>query len=288
MRDVGFFVNNFYNETKKNKKFLAFVVTGNKSILSEVLLSHLINTQLVDKFNQSFKISILEEIQKNNKNNLYFKLNKKKSDNSFLYYDLCFFIGKGKNNLYAFKNKSLNMKEEILEKTLEDMVCLELEDELRKEVIKDIKFQKIPNTDLVLKLINNFGFDWLYKDSFFIKLDYFNTLSSYNQARQELSVINTDFKIILSDHFHNFSSARSGEYNTLKNKNIKFYGNSESFLNFFDENYDSSHLVKLNIGEVKFNDAIHRLDKLCFEKNLISNTDFSDFNFSIQSGVLLL
>jgi len=288
MRDISFFVNNFYNKIKINKKFLAFIVTGNKPILTEVLLSHLINKQLEDKFNQNLKISILEKIQKNNQKNLYFKLNKKKSNNSFLFYDLCLFISKGKNNLYAFKNKSLNMKEEILEKYLEDMVCLELEEELRKEVIKDNKFQKIPNTDLVLRLINNFGFDWLYNDSFFKKLDYFNTLGSYNQARQELSAINKDFKIILSDYFHNFSSARSNEYSTMKNKNIKFYGNSESFLNFFDENDDSSHLVKLNIGELKFNDAMHRLDRLCFDKKLISNADFSDFAFSIQSGALLL
>ena len=59
MRDLSFFINNFYKESKKNKKFLVFVVTGNKPILSEVMLSHLINKQLEDRFNQNLKISIL-------------------------------------------------------------------------------------------------------------------------------------------------------------------------------------------------------------------------------------
>ena len=59
MRDVSFFANNFYNELKNKKKFLAFVITGNKPILSEVLLAHLINKQLEDKFNQNIKTNIL-------------------------------------------------------------------------------------------------------------------------------------------------------------------------------------------------------------------------------------
>ena len=287
MRDVSFFANNFYKELKNKKKFLAFVITGNKPILSEVLLAHLINKQLEDKFNQNIKTNILEEIQKNDKKNLYFKLNKNKSDKNFLYYDLCFFMRKEENNLYAFLNKSLNMKEEINSKVLDDIVCLNVEETLTKEIIEDNKFQKIHNTEFVQKLIKNFGFDWLYKDSFFFKIDYFNTLASYNEASQEMCAINPDYKIILSNNFHNFTSARSAESNILINNNIKFYANSESFLNFFDKD-NSFHLVKLNIGELKFNDAIQKLDKLCFENNLIEDSNFSDLNFTIQSGALLL
>ena len=122
---------------------------------------------------------------------------------------------------------------------------------------------------------------------FFFKIDYFNTLASYNESSQEMCAINPDYKIILSNNFHNFTSARSAESNILINNNIKFYANSESFLNFFDKD-NSFHLVKLNIGELKFNDAIQKLDKLCFENNLIEDSNFSDLNFTIQSGALLL
>ena len=83
-------------------------------------------------------------------------------------------------------------------------------------------------------------------------------------------------------------SARSNDRNINKIKNIKFYANSESFLNFFDENLESFHLVKLNIGELKFNEAIHRFDSLCMEKNLSIDNNFLDFDFAIQSGSLIL
>ena len=61
MKNVSTFVDNFYREIKKDKKFLAFIVTGNKPILSEVLLSQLINKQLNEKISEVSKIDILKK-----------------------------------------------------------------------------------------------------------------------------------------------------------------------------------------------------------------------------------
>jgi hypothetical protein len=46
--------------------------------------------------------------------------------------------------------------------------------------------------------------------------------------------------------------------------------------------------VKLNIGEAKFINAVQRLDNICSDKNLIYNSPFSECDFSIQSGIILL
>ena len=59
-------------------------------------------------------------------------------------------------------------------------------------------------------------------------------------------------------------------------------------MNFFDENLQAPHIVKLNIGEPKFQEAIQKLDTLCLEKNLIVNQENKSLEFAIQSGLILL
>ena len=288
MKNVSTFVDYFYREIKKEKNFLAFIVTGNKPILSEVLLSQLINKQLNEKINQVSKIDILEQIQDSKQKKLFFKINKKRSNSKFLYYDLCIYIGKKENGLYIFENKSSNIKEEISKKSLETITYLKSEDKLIEKIIKENNFPKVPNTKLVLQIISIFGLDWIYKDNFFQKIDYFSTVKAFSDAKQELAKKDSGFNLLLSEYFVSFLSARSNDRNINKIKNIKFYANSESFLNFFDENLESFHLVKLNIGELKFNEAIHRFDSLCMEKNLSIDNNFLDFDFAIQSGSLIL
>jgi len=178
MKNVSTFVDYFYREIKKEKNFLAFIVTGNKPILSEVLLSQLINKQLNEKINQVSKIDILEQIQDSKQKKLFFKINKKRSNSKFLYYDLCIYIGKKENGLYIFENKSSNIKEEISKKSLETITYLKSEDKLIEKIIKENNFPKVPNTKFVLQIISIFGLDWIYKDNFFQKIDYFSTVKA--------------------------------------------------------------------------------------------------------------
>ena len=59
-------------------------------------------------------------------------------------------------------------------------------------------------------------------------------------------------------------------------------------MNFFDESVESNHIVKINIGEIKFEEAIHKLDSLCLEKKIIVEENFNNQGFSIQSGSIQL
>ena len=84
------------------------------------------------------------------------------------------------------------------------------------------------------------------------------------------------------------NSSRSDFTTIDNNKGLNFYGNSESFLNFFDESVEGNHIVKINIGEIKFEEAIHKLDSLCLEKKIIVEENFNNQGFSIQSGSIQL
>jgi hypothetical protein len=176
----------------------------------------------------------------------------------------------------------------LSETKLEDFIFLKTENDLQKKEIIGNKFKKINNLLSVRNLVENFGLDWLYKKSFFIKPNYYNTYKSFSYSKQELKFLSIDNANFLSDDFLIFSSARSAVNAVDDNKNIKFYGNSESFLNFFDENAGGFNLVKLNIGEPKFINAIQRLDNICSVKDLINNSIFSECDFTIQSGIILL
>jgi hypothetical protein len=226
----------------------------------------------------------------NNKDDelLFFKFNKKKSNVNYIFYDVCLFLNKSEKNLYIFKNIYEDLNEELSEVKLKDFIFLKPENDLQKKEIISNKFKKINNLLSVRNLVENFGFDWLYKKSFFIKPNYYNTYKSFSYSKQELKILSIDNANFLSKDFLVFSSARSDVNAIDDNKNIKFYGNSESFLNFFDENAGGFNLVKLNIGEPKFINALQRLDNICSVKNLINNSIFSECDFSIQSGIILL
>ena len=51
---------------------------------------------------------------------------------------------------------------------------------------------------------------------------------------------------------------------------------------------NTNHLVKINIGEIKFDEAIHKLDGLCMERKIIKDENLDYQDFSIQSGLIIL
>lgn len=288
MLNLSKFIDHFNIEIGKKKNFLIFLITGNKQLVSEIILSETIIKQIRAKADNKIRSNILDILNNKDDELIFFKFNKKKSNDKYIYYDVCLFLNKNEKNLYFFKNIYENLNEELSETKLKDLIFLKTENDLQKKEIISNKFTKIKNLLSVKNLVENFGFDWLHKKSFFIKPNYYNTYKSFSYSKQELKSLSIDNENFLSDDFLVFSSARSNINKAYDNKNIKFYGNSESFLNFFDENAGGYNLAKLNIGEPKFINAVQRLDNICSVKNLINNSIFSECDFSIQSGIILL
>jgi hypothetical protein len=282
------FIELFNLEIEKKKNFLIFLITGNKPLVSEIILSETIKKQIAAKNGNKIRSNIRDILNDKDEELIFFKFNKKKSNDKYILYDVCLFLNKNEKNLYVFKNIHENLIEELSEIKLKDFVFLKTENVVQNIEIISNKFVKINNLPSVINLVENFGLDWLYKKSFFIKPNYYNTYKSFSYSKQELKSLSIDNANFLSENFLIFSSARSDINLADDNKNIKFYGNSESFLNFFDENTGGYNLVKLNIGEAKFINAVQRLDNICSDKNLIYNSPFSECDFSIQSGIILL
>jgi hypothetical protein len=288
MLNLSKFIELFNLEIEKKKNFLIFLITGNKPLVSEIILSETIIKQITAKNDNKIRSNILDILSNKDDELIFFKFNKNKSNNNYIFYDVCLFLNKNEKNLYIFKNIYEDLNEELSETKLKDFIFLKTENDLQKKEIIGNKFKKINNLLSVRNLVENFGLDWLYKKSFFIKPNYYNTYKSFSYSKQELKFVSIDNANFLSDDFLIFSSARSDVNAVGDNKNIKFYGNSESFLNFFDENAGGFNLVKLNIGEPKFINAIQRLDNICSVKDLINNSIFSECDFTIQSGIILL
>ena len=288
MLNLSKFIELFNLEIEKKKNFLIFLITGNKPLVSEIILSETIIKQITAKNDNKIRSNILDILSNKDDELIFFKFNKNKSNNNYIFYDVCLFLNKNEKNLYIFKNIYEDLNEELSETKLKDFIFLKTENDLQKKEIIGNKFKKINNLLSVRNLVENFGLDWLYKKSFFIKPNYYNTYKSFSYSKQELKFLSIDNANFLSDDFLIFSSARSDVNAVGDNKNIKFYGNSESFLNFFDENAGGFNLVKLNIGEPKFINAIQRLDNICSVKDLINNSIFSECDFTIQSGIILL
>ena len=288
MLNLSKFIELFNIEIEKKNNFLIFLITKNKQLVYEIILSETIIKQIGAKADNKIRSNILDILNKKDDELIFFKFNKKKSNDKYIFYDVCLFLNKNKKNLYFFKNIYENINEKLYEIKLKNLIFLKTENDLQKKEIISNKFTKIKNLLSVKNLVENFGFDWLYKKSFFIKPNYYNTYKSFSYSKQELKSLSIDNENFLSDDFLVFSSARSNVNKAYDNKNIKFYGNSESFLNFFDEDAGGYNLVKLNIGEPKFINAIQRLDNICSVKNLINNSIFSECDFSIQSGIILL
>ena len=288
MHNLRSFVENINREVQTKKNFLQFIVTGNKPVLSELILSELIKELLREKDRNLIRLGVLDHVQTNSENKIFFGLNKKKTNNQFLIYDLYINTNKKDNNLYIFENKSQKIKESLSLKKIENFVCLQINQELKELILEENKIIKIPNNDIANNLIKKFGFDWIFKANFIRKINFYGNSSSYYYSLQYLKNLDENYKLLFSKNFVSFTASRSDDEIISSDNEINFYGNSEAFLNFFDENPNCFHLTKLNIGEPKFNEAIQKLDTLCMEKKLNTDNKFKTLNFAIQSGMVLL
>lgn len=288
MENLRSFVQNISKETQLKKNFLQFIVTGNKPVLSELILSELIKELLREKDRNLIRLDVLDHVQTNSENKIFFGLNKKKTNNQFLIYDLYINTNKKDNNLYIFENKSQKIKESLSLKKIENFVCLQINQELKELILEENRIIKIPNNDIANNLIKKFGFDWIFKANFIRKINFYGNSSSYYYSLQYLKNLDENYKLLFSKNFVSFTASRSDDEIISSDNEINFYGNSEAFLNFFDENPNCFHLTKLNIGEPKFNEAIQKLDTLCMEKQLNTDNKFKTLNFAIQSGMVLL
>ena len=132
MNNLRTFIENINKETQIKKNFLQFIVTGNKPVLSELILSELIKELLKEKDGNLIRLDVLDHVQTNSENKIFFGLNKKKTNNQFLIYDLFINTNRKDNNLYIFENKSQNIKESLAIKKLENFVCLQIDTKLKE------------------------------------------------------------------------------------------------------------------------------------------------------------
>ena len=288
MSNLRVFVENVNDNSRENKKFLQFIITNNKPILSELILSEFLNNQLKEKSKNIIKLSAIDHVKTSGENKIFFNLNKSKTNNQFLIYDILINTNKREENLYEFENRSENIKEKLSQKKMENLVCLQVEQKNKENILEENVSVKIQNTKFILKLIKKFGFDWLFKENFIQKINFFNNSNSFYNSIQFLKDFDKGFKFLFSNQFVKFTGSRSENFDEDTLDNLNFYANSESFLNFFDENQKVSHIVKLNVGEQKFQEAIQKLDTLCLEKKLLVNKETERLDFVIQSGVILL
>lgn len=288
MSNLRVFVENVNDNSRENKKFLQFIITNNKPILSELILSEFLNNQLKEKSKNIIKLSAIDHVKTSGENKIFFNLNKSKTNNQFLIYDILINTNKREENLYEFENRSENIKEKLSQKKMENLVCLQVEQKNKENILEENVSVKIQNTKFILKLIKKFGFDWLFKENFIQKINFFNNSNSFYNSIQLLKDFDKGFKFLFSNQFVKFTASRSENFDEDTLDNLNFYANSESFLNFFDENKKVSHIVKLNVGEQKFQEAIQKLDTLCLEKKLLVNKETERLDFVIQSGVILL
>ena len=288
MSSLSVFAENVIDKSRENKKFLQFIITNNKPLLSELILSEFFNNQLKEKSKNIIKLSAIDHVETSGENKIFFNLNKSKTNNQFLIYDILINTNKREENLYEFENRSENIKEKLSQKKMENLVCLQVEQKNKENILEENVSVKIQNTKFILKLIKKFGFDWLFKENFIQKINFFNNSNSFYNSIQLLKDFDKGFKFLFSNQFVKFTGSRSENFDEDTLDNLNFYANSESFLNFFDENKKVSHIVKLNVGEQKFQEAIQKLDTLCLEKKLLVNKETERLDFVIQSGVILL
>ena len=288
MSSLSVFAENVIDKSRENKKFLQFIITNNKPLLSELILSEFLNNQLKEKSKNIIKLSAIDHVETSGENKIFFNLNKSKTNNQFLIYDILINTNKCEENLYEFENRSENIKEKLSQKKMENLVCLQVEQKNKEKILEENVSVKIQNTKFILKLIKKFGFDWLFKENFIQKINFFNNSNSFYNSIQFLKDFDKGFKFLFSNQFVKFTASRSENFDEDTLDNLNFYANSESFLNFFDENKKVSHIVKLNVGEQKFQEAIQKLDTLCLEKKLLVNKETERLDFVIQSGVILL
>ena len=148
------------------KNFLQFLVTSNKAILTELILSELINKSLEEKNKNQIRFDILDLIKTNSENKIYFGLNKKKTNKQYLFYDLFISSDKKNKDLFEFENITQKIKESLSLKTIKDFICLQVDHDTKQQIIHENEVIKIPNTNFSISLIDKFGFDWFLKVNF--------------------------------------------------------------------------------------------------------------------------
>ena len=116
MNDLRAFVENVTNKIRENKKFLQFIITNNKPLLSEIILSELLNNQFKNKSKNIIRSSITDQLKTYNEKKIFFNLNKSKTNNQFLVYDILINTNKCVKNLHEFENKSEDIKEMLSQK----------------------------------------------------------------------------------------------------------------------------------------------------------------------------
>ena len=82
MENLRSFAINISKETQSKKNFLQFIITGNKPVLSELILSEIIKELLKEKDENLIRLDVLDHVQTNSENKIFFGLNKKKTNKS--------------------------------------------------------------------------------------------------------------------------------------------------------------------------------------------------------------
>ena len=187
MENLRSFAKNISKETQSKKNFLQFIITGNKPVLSELILSEIIKELLKEKDENLIRLDVLDHVQTNSENKIFFGLNKKKTNNQFLIYDLYINTNKKDNNLYIFENKSQKIKESLSLKKIENFVCLQINQELKELILEENKIIKIPNNDIANNILN------AIKSNKFIELLNACSWSNYRIEWNMLKDLNIDF-----------------------------------------------------------------------------------------------
>ena len=110
-------------------------------------------------------MSAIDHVKTSGENKIFFNLNKSKTNNQFLIYDILINTNKCVENLYEFENRSENIKEKLSQKKMENLVCLQVEQKNKEKILEENVSVKIQNTKFILKLIKKFGFDWKFKET---------------------------------------------------------------------------------------------------------------------------
>ena len=71
------FIELFNLEVKKKNNFLIFLITGNKPLVSEIILSETIMKQIEDQNENKIRSNILDLLNKKDDKLIFFKFNKK-------------------------------------------------------------------------------------------------------------------------------------------------------------------------------------------------------------------
>ena len=84
----------------------------------------------------------------------------------------------------------------LSQKKLENLVCLQVDQEKKEKILSQNESVKVQNTKFTLKLIKNFGFDWLFKEKFIKRINFFNNSNNFYNSIQFLKNFDKGFKFL--------------------------------------------------------------------------------------------